>query len=311
MSPIERKPFVRKLRMATWGLTGASFLLLGVWLLEQRKELATLRWSQQGPLILGLVAMYGFSALVNFWVWHARNTAVSRLSWYRDMYLYAYSNLSRRLPSGLGYFLVRTARYPSEGLNSPTVILLSFQELSLQVISGILLIAVISIIVPDAVRPGYLVLAGCGALFVILGHTSLLDRVLRKLSKDRIQVPPHLLSPRVWPWLVPYGLTWLNGGLMLYWLLRDLTGSSSVDLWRVMLMWIFSGTVGIIAGVFPIGQFARDALLSILLIPYVPLSEAVLAALVFRLVLTIGDLVWNLFLMLIGILTHRAIASNE
>lgn len=303
--PSDRRSRAPSWRLWVWGLTGLSFFVLGLWLYRQRHDLAAIRWIHQGPVLLGLMAMYGFSAIINFAVWRARNPAVSRISALRDLYLYAHSNLSRRLPSGLGYLIVRAARYPAEGLDRPSVIVLSLQELSLQVVSGVFLTLLVSAVVPNALQVHYLPLVLCGGLFVIIGHTPLLSRAAGKISKGRLRFPERLLSIRAWPWLVPYALTWLNGGLMLHWLIGSLANSSAISVWQVELMWLLSGTLGLVGSMFPIGQFARDAVLAVLLASYVPLSVAVLVALLFRLVLTLGDVIWNLLFMLASMLTQR------
>ena len=98
---------------------------------------------------------------------------------------------------------------------------------------------------------------------------------------------------------------------MLYILLLGLSETVSIDVWQVTGLWALSGTVGLMTGVVPIGQFARDATLSILLGQFIALPTAVLIALVFRLVLTIGDLGWSLILAGIAHLTQKKYCGSR
>jgi hypothetical protein len=92
---------------------------------------------------------------------------------------------------------------------------------------------------------------------------------------------------------------------MLFILLLRLGEAGSIGVWQAIGLWTLSGTVGLVAGVVPMGQFARDAALSILLGQYVALPAAILVALAFRLVLTVGDLGWSLVLTGIAYITRK------
>jgi len=304
------------MRKATTILTGISLLAVVGWLYTRRQELVGIQWGEQWRLLFVLVVMYGFSAIVNFVVWHMRVIKITRINWQRDLYLYAYSSLSRRLPSGLGYFIVRAVRYPTEGLNVSTVMTLSVYELVFQVMSGIGIAAGIALLMSGHVQSIHvLLIISAGVLFLVLARTSFAS-VFSRLICDHKPCLLHAalhatLNYRVWFWYMLYSLSWINGGLMLYVLLTGVSGINSISFWSVLGLWTLSGSLGLIGGVLPIGQFARDTTLSVLLLPYMPLSAAILAALIFRLVLTIGDVLWSLALMgASSLIAHKRYCSK-
>ena len=126
-------------------LTGLSLLAVGAWLFWQREALAAIQWGPQWRVLLGLVGMYGLSLILNFVAWHSCLRLFKPIPWLRDLEMYAYANLSRRLPSGLGYLFVRAVRYRVEGIDSRIVLYLSTQELVMQVVTGVLVALLVSV----------------------------------------------------------------------------------------------------------------------------------------------------------------------
>jgi hypothetical protein len=262
--------------------------------------LATIQWSAQWQVFLLLVGMYGLSLMLNFVVWHSCLRSIMTIPWSRDLQNYAYSNLSRRLPSGLGYFFVRAVRYRMEDLDPAIVLYFSVQELLLQVITGVLLAFLVSC---SVVTINWVTVALTITIVVpvaLVLRPSILSRLLGRFSRSNS--PPHVRVSRrlVLGWLIAYALTWLNGGLMLHMLLSSMIGASVIPPRQTLGLWSFAGSLGLLGSLVPLGQFARDAALSLLLQSYVPLSIAAAAALAFRFILTIGDIVWSVILWGIG-----------
>lgn len=287
-------------------ITLASVGLVLVWLYRQRHELAGVDWEHQWLIILIALLMYGISAVLNFIIWHLQISRLTSISWRNDLYLFAYSSLSRRLPSGLGYLLVRTVRYPAEGAAPGAVVYLSIKELFFQVLAGIGASLLLLPLAPPAARSTYLVMLVCAVLLVSVGRAPLLARFLSRLgAQDSAMTVGHMFEGPAWLWLTLYLVTWLNGGVMLYLLIAGLGYGGVVGLWQATVLWTLSGTLGLVAGVVPLGQFARDAALSVLLAALVPPPAAITIALLFRLILTLGDVLWSFILMGIAKLTRK------
>jgi glycosyltransferase 2 family protein len=298
-------------KLASPALTVASLLLVGVWLFTRRHELAAVPWAGVWPLFLLLVAMYGISLLLNFAVWHSCMAAVSPIGWLKDLEVYAYSNLSRRLPSGLGYFLVRSIRYHGQGIEAGNVIYFSLLELTLQVVTGAGLAIALSLASAAASTGTYLALAAVAALFALASRPEILSRLLGRISRRPLGLPGGFLRRMAWRWLLMYAVTWINGGIMLYLLLQVMTGRTIAGLGEITGLWAMSGTLGLVSGMIPIGQLARDAALALLLQKYLPLPVAVATALVFRCALTAGDVFWSPVLLVGSLLTQKRYCSQR
>jgi len=293
------------MRLVSSVLTVASLLLVGGWLYTRRQELAIIQWAAQWRVVLLLVGMYGLSLALNFIVWHSCLRSVMAIAWSKDLQNYAYSNLSRRLPGGLGYFFVRAVRYRVEDLDPAIVLYFSAQELLLLVVVGLLLAFLVSF---STVTINWVTCA-LATLFLVpiafVVRPSMLSGLLRKISHDGTPLPIRVSRRLVLGWLIAYALAWLNGGLMLHILLSNMVGASAITLRQTVGLWSFAASLGLLGSLVPLGQFARDAALSLLLQSYMPLSVAATAAIAFRFILTSGDVVWSLVLWGIGRVTQK------
>ena len=292
-------------RLASVALTAISLALVLVWLYSRRLELMTIQWSEQWEVMLLLVAMYGFSLVLNFVVWHSCTRAVRPIPWSRDLQLYAYSNLSRRLPSGLGYFFVRTVRYQAEEIGPSVVLYFSAQELILQTATGAALAILFSLSVAATNWITLALAIPCLVPLVFVVRPQAMDGLLRKIAGTGSYQPVRVSRYLILGWLIAYALTWLNGGAMLRILLSRFPQGAAVSFAQATRLWTAAGSIGLLGTFVPLGQLARDAILSLTLQSYMPLSVAAVCALVFRLVLTVGDVVWSLVLGGIGIITHK------
>jgi hypothetical protein len=268
---------------------------VGYWLYAHRQELEQFIWRKDDWWILLVVlSMYPISLALIFGVWHRYVRATnSSISLFRDLELYSYSNLARRLPSGLGYVGMRVVKFKGEGLSARLILLFSALEMALQLLAGwiIAVILVPSLLVDgSAIWIGVLLLVP--AIAFLLRPSWLVQLFYEKKGAD-IGEFVLFTTQQVAGWLVWYALAWLNGGIMLFLLCRDLGKLSPSDAVAVVGSWTLSGVVGLVGSFVPGGQLTREATLSVLLSRYMPLTVAVGAAITFRILLTIGDVVWN------------------
>jgi hypothetical protein len=270
-----------------------------------RHDLATIQWRTVWPVFVLLIGMYGLSFLLSFAVWHSYIRSAASISWLRDLQLYAYSNISRRLPSGLGYVVARSAQYSAEGSDVRVVLYYSAQEFLLQISSGLAITLAAAMVSRTVVQGPYIAILILSVSVALFARSSVITRLLQNNGGNHVVATKTKVSPADLGRLIAYGLAWLNGGVMLYILLLGLDQAGPIGIWQAIGLWTLSGTLGLIAGVVPLGQFARDAALSILLGQYIALPAAIIVALAFRLVLTVGDLGWSLVLTGIAYITRK------
>ncbi len=305
MSIPAKRRFPTLLRRFASILTLLSLLVVGAWLYSVRHDLATIQWRTVWPVFVLLIGMYGLSFLLSFAVWHSYIRSAASISWLRDLQLYAYSNISRRLPSGLGYVVARSAQYSAEGSDVRVVLYYSAQEFLLQISSGLAITLAAAMVSRTVVQGPYIAILILSVSVALFARSSVITRLLQNNGGNHVVATKTKVSPADLGRLIAYGLAWLNGGVMLYILLLGLDQAGPIGIWQAIGLWTLSGTLGLIAGVVPLGQFARDAALSILLGQYIALPAAIIVALAFRLVLTVGDLGWSLVLTGIAYITRK------
>ncbi len=290
----------RFLRLVSSVLTLFSLLVVGFWLYTRKEELAAVQWAAQWKVFLLLIGMYGLSLILNFSVWHSYLGSVVEIAWPKDLQLYAYSNLSRRLPSGFGYFFVRAVRYLDEDLTPPVVLYFSAQELMLQVITGISLAWIFSFPISTPVWVSRILasLLLLPILFVV--RPSILRFLLGKLGCKKFSMSNQVSRYLVLGWLVAYVLAWLNGGVMLHILIYSIYSTEIITLRQTLGVWTFTGSLGLVGSLVPLGQFARDASLLLFMQSRMPIAIAATVTIAFRFVLTVGDVIWSLVLWRIG-----------
>ena len=287
-------------------LTLASLLVVVAWLYSRRQELEAVPWSTQWFVILLLIGMYGVSLVLEFIVWHTFMLSIASIGWLKDLQLYAYSNLSRRLPSGLGYLFVRTVQYGAERVNSASVVVFSVLELVLLVVTGVLLSVITLSPSIDVSLVIFLSLLSVSVVMV-LHPRKYFTRVLKAVGLHRVMGTQLRDVPtrKIVTYAVLYCIAWLNGGLMLYITTSTLINEAGVGVLSAIGYWTISASVGLLGSLVPIGQVSRDITLSILLQKHMPLSNAIAVALIFRVAITVGDVLWSLFLYALSRLAQR------
>ena len=287
-------------------LTLASLLVVAAWLYSRRQELEALPWSTQWFVVLLLIGMYGVSLVLEFIVWHTFMLSIASIGWLKDLQLYAYSNLSRRLPSGLGYLFVRTVQYGAERVNSASVVVFSVLELVLLIVTGVLLSAITLSLSIDVSLVIFLSLLSVSVV-IVLHPQRFFTRVLKAVGLYGVMGTQlrDIPTRKIVAYAVLYCIAWLNGGLMLYITTSTLTSEATVGILSAIGYWTVSASVGLLGSLVPIGQVSRDITLSILLQRHMPLYNAIAVALIFRVVITVGDVLWSLFLYALSRLAQR------
>jgi uncharacterized membrane protein YbhN (UPF0104 family) len=101
--------------------------------------------------------------------------------------------------------------------------------------------------------------------------------------------------PRRWILLIfgAYTLAWLLGGLILDILILAATPSVYPNLWKITALWALGGGASLLAVIAPAGLGVRELTLTVLLQPYLGTGLSLALALLFRVLFTLGDLIWG------------------
>jgi hypothetical protein len=96
-----------------------------------------------------------------------------------------------------------------------------------------------------------------------------------------------------------YVATWLFGGFVFYLLINSIFPLSISYLPAMIGIWSISAVAGSVTMFVPSGLGVREVALSVMLDQYLPFSIAVVVAVVYRVFLTINEVIWTLTVLAI------------
>jgi hypothetical protein len=116
----------------------------------------------------------------------------------------------------------------------------------------------------------------------------------RMLAGVGVSVPVDLGSRDVLYLLGTSTLAWIGGGWLLYLVSRAVTTVPFMELPHLIGIWGAAGAVSLVAGFLVQGMGLREVTLTMLLTQFMPLPVAALVSVLFRLLLTVGEVLWAL-----------------
>lgn len=280
-----------------------SLFFLGYVLYRGRETLwDTLR--QVDARLLGLAfLLYPLGLVPVSWAWHR---LMARLGgcpdWHTNVRLYNLSSLPKRIPSSAWYIASRVVLYRDQGVDSALTLTATALETIWLVLSG-LSIYLLSLPFGDlagetAQTDGRLVVVAGACLALTLASPLWSPLLLRGarwfLARLGISVAVQLNARDVPPLLGLAGLAWVGGGVVLYVLANAVTPVPLAHLPALIGAWAAAGAVSLSAGLLVSGMGLREVTLTVLLGNLVPLPVAVAIALLFRVLLMVGEFVWAL-----------------
>jgi len=135
-------------------------------------------------------------------------------------------------------------------------------------------------------------------LFVLVASTPAINRILRRLLLKRgIQNIPQLSRKSLIASLFWMVIAWIGGGFVLFILAHAILPLDLSLLPALIGMWGAAGAVSLTIGAAIMGLGLREATLTALLSLIMPPLTAVVLAVTFRLVLTLGELLWVLIFL--------------
>jgi uncharacterized membrane protein YbhN (UPF0104 family) len=284
-------------------LLAASLFFLGYVLYRGRETLwqtlAQVDWRLLG--LAFVVYPLGFAPVI--WAWHTLMARIGGCSnWRTNVRLYCLSCLPKRIPSSIWYIASRVVLYRDQGVDSALTWTATALETIWLVLSGL---SVFLLSLPFwSVTGGMARLDGqliaVGAVCLVLALTSplwspLLLRAARwLLARMGIPVSVRLAARDVLPLLGLSALAWVGGGVVLYVLANAVTPVPLAHLPTLVGAWAASGAISLSAGLLVSGMGLREVTLTVLLGSLAPLPVAVAVALLFRVLLMVGEFIWAL-----------------
>lgn len=258
------------------------------------------------PLVLSL-PVYALSlGMVMFgWTIIIRTLGIES-TWQQDARFFMSSWIARRLPTPGPYFVSRVMLY--EGIGVPkrlTSMGLLWENITMAASGAVLML----LLLPFAPHVGdvtleYLDPTLALVLFVIGMAISLVfvvrpmlmaravNRLLAAVKKEPLTV---VISPKAALLVLGiYALVWLLGGVILFLLIRAVNPIDWALLPLVVESWVLSGLVAHLTFFLPVGFLLRELALIPLLSLFLPLSVAVVIAVLVRFWMMLNELLWAL-----------------
>jgi len=279
-----------------------SLGFLSVALYTQRDTLLNHLREANGWLVLLTLIIYPIGLLPVAVVWHELMVGLGGCADLRtNLRNYALSAIPKRIPGAVWHVASRVVLYDANGTSPVLTVSATVLETLLLILTGLALFAV------PALAGSIRGVSGLGqaiagfafpALIVLaVAWRPLAQRVLRLLSSDSETMSWSSLG---WRQMVGVYLTcvvaWIGGGLLLFLMSRAFTDIPISELPVFVGIWGGAGAVSLIAGFLVQGMGLREITLAVLLSGYMPLSVAVAVALLFRILLSVGEFVWAIVL---------------
>ena len=279
-----------------------SFAIMGYLVYRNWHELEPYRQHLQVhyPLIILAFLLYPAGLVPNAIGWHAIMSRLGGLPDFKaNARIYCYSCLPRRIPGGVWHIAGRAYLNKEQGVPHALTLLGTSLEWVLLVVSGLLvyLLSNLSPLLKSAegsgLSPGVALVLFVPLLALLF--PPLLNRIVNFLLR-KFGVQQHL-AIRVYDilaLLAVYLIAWTMGGVVLYVLIRALFPLPLATLPAVIGAWGGAGALGFVAAYFLQGLGVREVTLSVLLGSFMPLPIAIIASILFRILLTVGEVVYPL-----------------
>jgi len=256
-------------------------------------------------IYLFLVVVFQFISLaMTFWAWQLM---VNRLGGYISLLtgirLYYTSNLTRRLPTIFPQVGSRLVLYKQAGISRTSIMNCILLETVLTIISGILIFLIFlpfySTVKHNLVIP--MIITGVILLLAFLLKPELLVQLtnyfLARLKRSGLTQMPNRKDIIIW--ILIYMLAWFFGGISFYFLPRALAAIQGPGFFDALGITTLSTLFSILVLPLPFSFGVKEITGAALLIPWMPVSTAIIITIAYRIILTISDIFWALAASLI------------
>jgi hypothetical protein len=255
--------------------------------------------------VITLIA-YGVSFGLQAVAWSILIGGLSRtLPGWRDLEIYAFSNLMRRIPGAIWYLVERVESYRDKGLSGRLTLAASASEWGLLIVSSVGLYA-FTYLDQEQVLLFLTGAVGIVASFFIITRVFQRRAQMRTLCSNSLPtVDMRSRLAAAWPEMCAVGIVYsichLLGAVMLYELTRIVSPTSSVlfpDAVRFWALTVASSTLGSV--IIPLNIILRDLTVVVVLMSLVPAPTAITVGALLRVVFAIADVSYSLVLWLVA-----------
>jgi uncharacterized membrane protein YbhN (UPF0104 family) len=280
---------------------GLSFLVIGKIVYRNWSQFQAFSWQLNPWPLAGAAVALVFAFGLNTATWYLISRAFgSQLGFWKDVEIYSFSTVVRRLPGAIWQIAGRTYLYHQAKTTLAVPLWGSLWEYVVQISSGVLLLA-LSLALSPQFRTGFPGGAWWLLLLIPVGWFLLRPQdvvSLAKLVSSRVNSQPNLTRQSVSMWVALYLLSWVLGGAILYFLLSALAPQSWASLPICVGLVATSGVLAILAAPIPGGLGIREISLVLLLGLYVPSPVAVAGSVLLRLWIFVGEALLALLVFL-------------
>lgn len=295
-----------RLRAAVTGLLILAALAVLGWLVwSQWEALLAFEWHVNGWLLAAAFLLDGLLLVLGAQVFGSMvELFAERQPFLQHLYGFSMNMVARRIPGTIWYVLYRNAHYARLGYSAAATTAASGIEWLTTLTSGLILAGGLGFPVLREFGLPLPLLALVLAAGVLLLSPAVLQRILHWL---RLPVAA-LHTRRVLGWVGLYFLIWLGGGLLFFLVLTAFHPLSSMHLPYVLGSWTITGALSQVLVFLPTNMGFTEISLSVLLSRLIPASVAVVIALLFRLLITVFEMIWAGIFHLIR---HRFGQNNQ
>lgn len=297
-----QKPLVRVLAGGLVFLISLIFLAYAIYV--NRQSLQETKLEINGWLLFLSIVLYPLGYLPMIVTWHYLIRILgSPLGFWSNMRLYALSSLPKRIPGPMWHIASRSVLYKQAGVPHSATLLGTAVESVVLVIAG-MLVYLASLGLSGLQVNQQLMWAALGAILLLavaLWQVKRLNQAASWLVKrSGTAMTVQLERRHLLVLVVGYMAGWVGGGIVLYVLARGVSSATTLTLVACLSSWAGAGVVSVIAQFTVANMGLRELALSGLLSASVPLSIAVVIAILFRILLMGGEFIWSLIFAMLA-----------
>ena len=282
-----------------------SLIFIGYAIQSHWTDLSRQEFKVDPVYLILAVVLYPLGSLPTTAAWHWLLRAFGvRKSFRVNMHIYAQSILPKHIPGLVWYVTSRTLLYQEKGVGAGVVLGATAAETFLMALSGFCLSILFFTSQVTALEQftALRVILPISAVAVIIvavwapGGTRWLEKIFKRWQKvgDKgMQIDRKAL----WISLSWIFLAWIGGGILLWMLVRAITPLDWRLLPAIIGIWGAAGAVSLTLGIGVQGMGLREVTLGAMLSFIISPLMAVVVAVIFRLTLLMGDLLWVFFVV--------------
>ena len=268
-----------------------TIVILGIMIYKEREVLLNYQWDiQLMPILLSFV-LFSIALLLAglIWGWIIRKFG-SKISYLTHIQYYVSSNVAKRIPGTVWYVAQRAQLYNADGMDVKFTSLASGVELTLIILSGI----IISLLFAIRILIKYEISLWLLIVVLIIGSIIIHPRIISRIFRTLKVEAPELDYQNIILWLLSYGVLWILGGLVLFSIGNAITSIPTQFIGYIIGSWALVGVLSSLLFLSPSNFGVTEIGMSILLSQIMPLSVGIIIAIVSRILIIVYEILWAL-----------------